>query len=82
MWHKPCRTFHPWCLCIKTRCLFIYIAEDKQINFHTLVIGALSIYVFAGVEFYHTSINLQTLLISNEQTDAVINIHRINNRNG
>ena len=24
MWHKPCRTFHPWCLCIKTRCLFWY----------------------------------------------------------
>ena len=23
MWHKPCRTFHPWCLCIKTRCLFM-----------------------------------------------------------
>ena len=23
MWHKPCRTFHPWCLFIKTRCLFI-----------------------------------------------------------
>ena len=22
MWHKPCRTFHPWCPCIKTRCLF------------------------------------------------------------
>ena len=21
MWHKPCRTFHPWCVCIKTRCL-------------------------------------------------------------
>ena len=21
MWHKPCRTFHPWCLCTKTRCL-------------------------------------------------------------
>ena len=21
MWHKPCWTFHPWCLCIKTRCL-------------------------------------------------------------
>ena len=21
MWHKPCRTFHPWCLCIKTLCL-------------------------------------------------------------
>ena len=24
MWHKPCRTFHPWCLCIKTRCLFVF----------------------------------------------------------
>ena len=24
MWHKPCRTFHPWCLCIKTRCLSQY----------------------------------------------------------
>ena len=23
MWHKPCRTFHPWCLCIKTRCLLV-----------------------------------------------------------
>ena len=23
MWHKPCRTFHPWCPCIKTRCLSI-----------------------------------------------------------
>ena len=21
MWHKPCQTFHPWCPCIKTRCL-------------------------------------------------------------
>ena len=24
MWHKPCRTFHPWCPCIKTRCLSLY----------------------------------------------------------
>ena len=23
MWHKPCRTFHPWCPYIKTRCLFV-----------------------------------------------------------
>ena len=22
MWHKLCRTFQPWCPCIKTRCLF------------------------------------------------------------
>ena len=21
MWHKACRTFHPWCPCTKTRCL-------------------------------------------------------------
>ena len=26
MWHKPCRTFHPWCLCIKTRCLSIHFS--------------------------------------------------------
>ena len=24
MWHKPCRTFHPWCPCIKTRCLSMH----------------------------------------------------------
>ena len=27
MWHKPCRTFHPWCLCIKTRCLSPMICQ-------------------------------------------------------
>ena len=27
MWHKPCRTFHPWCLCIKTRCLYKTISR-------------------------------------------------------
>ena len=30
MWHKPCRTFHPWCLCIKTRCLFGLIYENRN----------------------------------------------------
>ena len=25
MWHKPCRTFHPWCPCIKTRCLYVVV---------------------------------------------------------
>ena len=29
MWHKPCRTFHPWCLCIKTRCLYWNLGENK-----------------------------------------------------
>ena len=27
MWHKPCRTFHPWCPCIKTRCLLYNIGQ-------------------------------------------------------
>ena len=31
MWHKPCRTFHPWCPCIKTRCLVI---ETWQPGWH------------------------------------------------
>ena len=29
MWHKPCRTFHPWCLCIKTRCLSALVVTPK-----------------------------------------------------
>ena len=28
MWHKPCRTFHPWCLCIKTRCLYVILRQS------------------------------------------------------
>ena len=27
MWHKPCQTFHPWCPCIKTRCLCPYVSH-------------------------------------------------------
>ena len=27
MWHKPCRTFHPWCPCIKTRCLYHHVDD-------------------------------------------------------
>ena len=34
MWHKPCRTFHPWCLCIKTRCLYNYMMQLKYFAFH------------------------------------------------
>ena len=36
MWHKPCRTFHPWCLCIKTRCLLIMIDSSYSV-LHFLV---------------------------------------------
>ena len=31
MWHKPCRTFHPWCLCIKTRCLSVFLSRSNHI---------------------------------------------------
>ena len=30
MWHKQCRTFHPWCPCIKTRCLLVHCAKDTE----------------------------------------------------
>ena len=30
MWPKPCRTFHPWCLCIKTRCLFVMSLHHRN----------------------------------------------------
>ena len=29
MWHKPCRTFHPWCPCIKTRCLLSFVTTPQ-----------------------------------------------------
>ena len=32
MWHKPCRTFHPWCLCIKTRCLLLILRQFSAAN--------------------------------------------------
>ena len=52
MWHKPCRTFHPWCPCIKTRCLWPYLRRlqcrytctyiritccDKEVSMHTCI---------------------------------------------
>ena len=30
MWHKPCRTFHPWCPCIKTRCLSVFTGATEN----------------------------------------------------
>ena len=32
MWHKPCRTFHPWCLCIKTRCLSVQVVPNNNVS--------------------------------------------------
>ena len=32
MWHKPCRTFHPWCPCIKTRCLLLVVVSIQSIE--------------------------------------------------
>ena len=34
MWHKPCRTFHPWCLCIKTRCLLDCCVTKNHSQLH------------------------------------------------
>ena len=28
MWHKPWGTFHPWCICIKTRCVLSNVIAD------------------------------------------------------
>ena len=36
MWHKPCRTFHPWCPCIKTRCLYF---SDRQLSSVKIVLS-------------------------------------------
>ena len=46
MWHKPCRTFHPWCLCIKTRCLCSFWCNHRHfrqrlnwlVRYHALII--------------------------------------------
>ena len=32
MWHKPCRTFHPWCPCIKTRCLYMCWSQTHKLT--------------------------------------------------
>ena len=32
MWHKPCRTFHPWCPCIKTRCLLNFFGQPGSVS--------------------------------------------------
>ena len=45
MWHKPCRTFHPWCPCIKTRCLLnlalttreCFINVDRILSFPNIL---------------------------------------------
>ena len=36
MWHKPCRTFHPWCPCIKTRSLLSLLVNVVVQN-HRLI---------------------------------------------
>ena len=44
MWHKPCRTFHPWCPCIKTRCLF---AIDMQPSLYIIFL------IFSWLNTFH-----------------------------
>ena len=40
MWHKPCRTFHPWCPCINTRCLCVWIIPNiyRQLLIHSCIL--------------------------------------------
>ena len=40
MWHKPCRTFHPWCLCIKTRCLLHDVGRISGFSCNSIVTHA------------------------------------------
>ena len=48
MWHKPCRTFHPWCLCIKTRCLSHICLQTDTLCVTLNWITRGSIYSFRG----------------------------------
>ena len=51
MWHKPCRTFHPWCPCIKTRCLFASLHwNDLPFAWKPRITGRV-------VDFVHSSHN-------------------------
>ena len=47
MWHKPCRTFHPWCPCIKTRCLSSYCCHVAIIQKHLWYLIPRAIYNMA-----------------------------------
>ena len=53
MWHKPCRTFHPWCPCIKTRCLSNY---DDTYGFHysDVITGHMASQITSTTNVYST----------------------------
>ena len=68
MWHKPCRPFHPWCPCIKTRCLLPILTPDywhppqsKGGNFYAPVNGQWvnkqALYFLGLSEFTHVSMH-------------------------
>ena len=61
-WHKPCRTFHPWCLCIKTRCLYHIISNHiiYIISYHVMSCHVLSCHMVS----YHTSYHISYHIIS------------------
>ena len=69
MWHKLCRTFHPWCLCIKTRCLLdmsllmlelklIHVSKREPCHHHLVLI-----IIMTGV-FITTVAIWRTILLS------------------
>ena len=69
MWHKPCRTFHPWCVCIKTRCLYSCDVAPCHLA-STQIVGTSdkeslnSLYSFVGGLFHgqyqHPSLGIRT----------------------
>ena len=61
MWHKPYRTFHPWCLCIKTRCLYHYCGW-KYLIYLPMFFGVTLLLQSAGsLKNKYKLININTL---------------------
>ena len=64
MWHKPCRTFHPWCPCIKTRCLStlgLKLTHGPCFKVCTVPLWTVATFgaVIAGITFYHYRMGIQ-----------------------
>ena len=57
MWHKPCRTFHPWCPCIKTRCLSVMFVWSSLLSHFWLSTMYDKIYIqYIGKSHMHSMI--------------------------
>ena len=66
MWHKPCRTFHPWCPCIKTRCL-----SNLVLGYH----GRITLWLPGGCHGHPVSQNT-TCQIDNSNFQIILKFGR------